>query len=61
MKSQKLHYADRFCHVQGMTLIEIMLYTAFLSLLLTQMIGYAYGIYTQHMRLNDDLYDTQSK
>ena len=45
----------------GMSLIEIMIYTALLSLLLTNMISYSYGIHTQQMSLNDDLYDAQNR
>ena len=46
---------------QGMTLVEMIIYTALVSLLLANTIDYLYAIHIRNIKLSDDIYHAQNQ
>lgn len=51
---------NSFCRNEGMTLIEVILYSILLSMLLAGFIKYVYDIHSNEMKLDLEIKDAQS-
>lgn len=55
------YFSNKHRFTRGMTLVETLIYIGLVSILLSGFITFAYEIHSQLFRLNDDIYDEETK